>query len=235
MAVAVTGLLLCINSPAAVVVVDGQLNDLIAAAANPDTGAIATESGADAENNGFDITSSYSYFDPVLDVFYLGFETAGPVGDSCTPTGGGICGILNTPNFQTNESYGFQLDVNSDASYEVGLVLVGDGGSGVGPDTATSMTAPGGVVIDWAVSEADDGVEFSVGGLLASGILPQFSPVNPVSVTLRFTGGGAPNPGPEDEAFHTTILTPVPAAAWLLGSALLGLGGIAARRQQRQS
>ena len=56
--------LLALPFSANAITVDGDLSDLISAiGGDPTLGGSATESGADAENNGFDITTSYVWFD----------------------------------------------------------------------------------------------------------------------------------------------------------------------------
>lgn len=242
-------LLTSFAAPAAAVTVDGNLADLIAASANPDTGATATDtnlngSGADAENNGFDITNMYSFFDIAADVFYMGFETVGPVGDHCNPNNSGTtCMSFFTPNpnFDSAETIWTQIDfgnlVFNGGSVDAQLLLTGDGLGTTGPDTATSIGDSGGnpiagVTFAWAVSEADDGVELSISGLLTSGTIPGFGPSNPLDFSIRFVTGTTQSSGctgcsGDDEAFLSGTLVPVPAAIWLFGSGLLGLAGFA--------
>jgi len=94
------------------------------------------------------------------------------------------------------------------------------------------QTAPGSVTVNWAVSEANDGIEFAIYGLLANGILSPLSAANPQEFAVRFSAGSADNDLPEDQAFLSGVLVPVPAAAWLFGSSLLGLFGLQRRKQR---
>lgn len=227
--------MLAVPFTANAITVDGDLTDLIAASGDINTGGSASESGADAENNGFDITNSYLYFDTSNDTLYGGFETTGPVGNSCTPTGGGICTFIdNGGMFGANETVGISVDIGTLvwAANDLQLLVSGDGGVGTGPDTLVGSVLPGGVTGSWAISESNNGIEFAFSNLIGSGTLAFFSPDNPVDVVMRLTAGGAPNPGPEDEAFVSATLVPIPAAAWLFGSGLLGLAALRRRKAQ---
>ena len=231
---------------AATVVLDGDLSDLIIASANPDTGASSSESGVDAENNGYDITNMYSSFSINDDAFYLGFETTGTIGDACNPSGGSAfstCAFLGDQNggtgvFDLDETLGFQLkfgdtDFALAGAIVVQQILTGDGISDNGPGNENNVvqTVPGGVTVNWAVSEANDGIEFAIYGLLASGAI-DFSVANPQEFAVRFSAGSADNDLAEDQAFLSGVLVPVPAAAWLFGSSLLGLLGLQRRKQR---
>jgi len=232
---------------AATVVLDGDLSDLIIASTSPATGASSSESGADAENNGFDITNMYSSFSSGEDAFYLGFETTGTIGDACNPSGGSAfstCAFLGDQNggtgvFDLDESLGFQLkfgdtDFALAGAVVVQQILTGDGIADNGPGNENNVvqTAPGSVTVNWAVSEANDGIEFAIYGLLANGILSPLSAANPQEFAVRFSAGSADNDLPEDQAFLSGVLVPVPAAAWLFGSSLLGLLGLQRRKQR---
>lgn len=220
-------------SHAAHVAVDGNVADLMdAVSAFPDQSASGTESGFDAEGNGFDITNYYASYSIADDVFYFGFQTQGPVGQSCNPTSNGLCFLGESVNFESRESVGFQLDLGSISfvTPDVEIILTGDDGAGVGPDNVSSLIEPVGITVSWAVSEADNGIEFGVSGLAAAGLIPNFSLSNPFDYTARFSGGGSINSLTEDEALLSAQLVPVPAAVWLFGSGLAGLIGFARRR-----
>ncbi len=220
---------------AATVTVDGNLADLITASGEPVNGASGSEAGNDAEQNGFDITNMYSYFDYDGDAFYLGFATDAVIGDACAGPltcwfdSGGLA-------FDGDETLGFQMkfgdtDFGAAGAVIVQTILLGDGilNNGPGNETATGSIAPGGVTVSWAVSEADDGVEFAISGLLSSSEIAPTG-ISPVDFAVRFTAGSADNQGQEDEAFLSGTVVPVPAAAWLFGSALVGLAGLRRRR-----
>jgi hypothetical protein len=213
------------------IVVDGDLSDLQAAIIGDGSlGNSASEAGNDAENNGFDITNSYVWFDWSNDTLYGGFQTTGVVGDSCSPTGGGLCAVptYDKLGFDSQETVAMQITLGS---------LVFDGGSiaaqtgsiiganvfGI-PPLDQSGTAGG---FDYAVSGTNDGVEFAISGLIAGGV--DFDKFNPLDIAIRFQAGSVSNPGPEDEAFVSATLVPVPASVWLLSSALMGLAAIRRR------
>lgn len=232
--VAASALFLSATVQAASVTVDGNLTDLLANSANPNFASFADQTGDGENGNGFDITNVYSFFSLADDVLYLGFETAGPVGQACNNSNAGLCLFAENINFDSQETYRFGVDLNSTtfATNDVQLVLGGDGGMGVGPDSASTNTAPTGVTISWAVSEADNGIEFGVSGLMAAGLIPaDVSPSNPFDYTVLFGAGSGTNPGPEDTATLSAQVVPVPAALWLFGSGLLGLIGLARTRR----
>jgi len=221
------------NASAVAVLVDGNLSDLKAmVGAVTDQSASGSESGFDAEGNGFDITNYFASYSIADDIFYFGFETQGPVGQSCNPTSNGLCSLGESLNFESQESVGLQIDLGSNtfATSDIEIILTGDGGAGVGPDSVASLIQPGGVTVSWAVSEADNGVEFGVSGLAAAGLIPGFSFANPFDYTVRFSAGSSINGLAEDSAILSAQLVPVPAAVWLFGSGIAGLIGIARRR-----
>ncbi len=236
LAVAATAALLVAGTVnAATVVLDGDLADLIVASGNIATGAQSSEPGNDAEINGYDITNMYSYFSETEDAFYLGFETFGTIGDACTNFScffdfGGLA-------FDSDETVGFQMkfgntDFNLAGAIVVQQILTGDGimNNGPGNEINAVQTVPGSVTVNWAVSEANDGVEFAIFGLISNGMLSPLSLSNPQDFAIRFSAGSADNPGPEDEAFLSGTLVPVPAAVWLFGSALLVFAGLHRRK-----
>lgn len=213
--------------------VDGNLSDLLTHSLSPNFATINDGVGGGENGSGFDITHVYSFFSLADDVLYLGFKTAGPVGQSCNNSTAGSC-FFGEPNvnFDAQETYRFGIDLNSTTfvTNDVQLVLTGDGGAGVGPDNASTNTAPSGVGISWAVSEADNGVEFGVSGLVAAGIIPaNVSRANPFDYAVFIGAGSGTNPLAEDTATLSAQVVPVPAAVWLFGSGLLGLVGIARR------
>jgi len=218
------------------ITVDGNLADLISASADPNTGASASESGTDAENNGFDITNSYLFFDKNVDTLYVGFETTGPVGNGCAPTALGSCAFpfFQNSEFDSQESVSISLDIGTQtwAANDVQALIFGDGGTGTGPDNLMTSSIPAGVTVAWAVSELNNGVEFSIANLIGSGTLPQFNLANPGNIAVRLGAGSITHSGPEDEAFISAVLVPVPAAVWLFGSALAGLAGLRRHKQK---
>ena len=103
-----------------------------------------------------------------------------------------------------------------------------------GGDSTTGVTNPYGLTVTRAVSESFNGVEFSIIGLNA--LLSPFSFSNPADLLILFKAGSADiNPvssGGEDSYLLQMQVVPVPAAAWLLGSGLVGLLGLS-RRQRK--
>ncbi len=241
-----TAIALSISSiPAHAVTVDGNLADLIAAS-TPSlyNKAQGSESGSDAENNGFDISNMYAFYDRPLDTLYIGMSFIGtghevgrainaPASESYFACGGGS----NNNAFDCSEQYGFNLHLgNSTAgTMAVRYKVTGNGTANSAPNTEVLFTSGGyylnsyGLTISHAVSEAYDGVEFSISGLYALGAITSF----PQWLTVDFRAGSYENGGPEDSAALSIQTVPVPAAAWLFGSGLLGL--IAATKKQRKT
>lgn len=215
---------------AAILSVDGDLSDLIAVTG--DNIASGTESGSDGENNGFDITDMYAHYDIGSDTFYIGMSMFGQVGTSggdegdpfaqdpyfgWLPDSNGAAGI-----FDGNESYGFSLYILGNPNNPTfRLDLAGDGATD--GESVASLINPYGATFSWAVSEANNGVEFSITGLATQ--LGNFSYSNPTDVTINYFAGSISNTGAEDTATLNMQVIPVPAAVWLLGSGLLGLFG----------
>lgn len=238
-----TALALSISSiPAHAVIVDGNLTDLISSVgANPYNTAQGSESSADAENNGFDITNTYAFYDRPLDTLYIGMSFIGhevgrainsPNNESYFACTGGS----NNNAFDCSEQYGFRLHLGSSTAdtLAVRALYTGDGVVNSGIDTESLLTSGGyylntyGLTIHRAVSEANDGVEFSISGLYANHAITAF----PQWLTVDFRAGSAENTLPEDSAVLSIQTVPVPAAAWLFGSGLVGLVAFARKRQQ---
>ena len=225
------------------VALDGDLSDLMSAIAGnpyaPYNGASGTDPDNDAEQNGFDITNTYSYYDMSSDTFFLGMSFLGDVGTSggmegtfsnwCTqPAGGFNYGIAGT--FDACESYGIGIDINNDGSFELDIRLQGDAlaDSGIGTEHIVSETNDNSVSVNWAISESFNGVEFSVTGF--ENLLNPMSKENPRDVLINFYAGSTSNLGPEDLASLNMQVVPIPAAVWLFASGLVGLIGLARRK-----
>lgn len=243
-----------LSFPASAVVVDGDLADLQLAIANeplaPGNTATGTESGNDAESNGFDIVNGYAWYNVATDTFYIGMNFFGDVGTAGGSEGGIIDAGCNYANpghhldgvasvFDGCETYGFSINVNNDASVEYDLRVLGDSvaDSGEGSEGLTVLTDNSGLGLglgaaDWAVSETANGVEFSLTGLRP--LLEPFSLSNPRDVRIGLFSGTVNNYGPEDSMYIDMQVVPVPAAVWLLGSGLAGLLGFSARKRRHQ-
>lgn len=238
-----TALALSISSiPTHAAIVDGSLSDLIAeVAASPYNTASGTDpqgsadSPATENNNGFDIKNVYASYNVATDMLYLGLNVYGTVGNSL-PVGSaalneGIANLGAGSNsktvFDANETYGIQLYRGTTTS-DPQLLLFNVKGVNDGTDTPSSSNSnPYLLTITRAVSEANNGVEFSIAGLSASGALPAFSFANPANLLIRFSAGsGDTNTtslAAEDSHLLQMQAVPVPAAAWLFGSGLVGL------------
>jgi hypothetical protein len=107
-------------------------------------------------------------------------------------------------------------------------------GADDGSDSALVGNNPYGLLVTHAASEADNGVEFSVAGLYASGQLVDFPGQD---LLIRFGAGSADTNSISSMAEDTYSLqmqvVPVPAAVWLFGSGLVGL--IAVARKHRKT
>ena len=223
------------NASAVVVTVDGDTSDLSAAVLSlPYNVGSVTDPNNDGENNGFDITDAYAHYDVATDTFYLGMNFFGQVG-----TSGGLEETCPSPFicpepglagvFDANETYGFNIIRDSDTTTLVDLRLSGDSGGG---ENISSEINPFLSARSWSVSEANNGVEFSVTGLGAAGALGNFGFTNPTDVTIGFFAGSISNTALEDEAFVNMQVVPVPAAVWLFVSGLFALVNFA-RRSER--
>lgn len=228
--VGVAGLLaLSITSfSAQAITVDGDLTDLINTVGALNTNVAqgtdpnGTIDGTEAFN-GSDIENVYAYYDFPNDTLYLGLSVYGSVGTSGDLEGllGGQAGV-----FDSWESYGFDIRYPANSATQlVRFDVIGEDVDGFGtPAFGSFSTNPFNMTVDWAVSVGNNGVEFSVSGLLAAlGTLPK-------DVTFSFYAGSGTNTLPEDMAQLNMQVVPVPAAVWLFGSGLLGLLGMARRR-----
>jgi hypothetical protein len=246
---ALSSALFLVATSASAVTVDGNLGDLIAAIGSepfaPQNTASVTESGSDAESNGFDIVNGYAWYNGGTDTFFIGMNFAGPVG-----TAGGLegaptqVGCGQSPNFDGVagifdgcERYGFAIDIDADATKEFDLLLKGDGAIDSGLNTESAITyvnntglsvAP---VVNWNVSETNDGVEFSITGLRS--LLEPFGPGNPRDVDIILRAGSITNVGLEDTLVLHMQVVPLPAAVWLFGSGLIGLLGLSTKSSRK--
>lgn len=244
--------LFLVATSASAVTVDGYLGDLIGAIGsepfNPQNTVTATESGTDGESNGFDMTNGYAWYNGGDDTFYFGMTFAGLVGTAGGAEGGptmtkfcapspnfdGVAGI-----FDACERYGFSIDINGDATNELDFMLKGDGSanSGEGSESVITLVDNTGLglgvdAIDWAVSESDNGVEFSITGLRS--LLEPFGPGNPRDVDIILRAGSITNSGIEDVMVLNMQVVPLPAAVWLFGSGLLGLLGLSSKSKRQK-
>jgi len=137
--------------------------------------------------------------------------------------------------FDSNETYRFNL-YNGTTTSDPLLLAYSVVGEDAGGDHSTAVVNPNGLVVNYAVSESFNGVEFSITGLNA--LLMPFGPSNPADLLIFFGAGSADinsaSSGAEDTHLLQMQVIPVPAAAWLLGSGLVGLIGFT-KRQQRKS
>lgn len=230
------------------VTIDGNLTDLISQVGSS---ALNTASGTDPQgsadspttenNNGFDIKNVYAYYDRPADVLYLGLSVYGTVGNSSavgasgTTEGVATCGTGSNSRtvFDCNETYGIQL-YHGISTSDPQLLLYNVVGLNNGSDTVGATTNPFSLTITRSVSEANNGVEFSISGLLANGAIP-YDPYQ--DLLIRFSAGSADTTGTttaaEDYHLLQMQVVPVPAAVWLFGSGLVGL--IAAARRHRKT
>ncbi len=233
------------TSSAHAITVDGDLSDLIAVVGTTNTvnygyGAdpLGSTEGTES-NNGFDIENVYAYFDLYADVLYLGIDVFGTVGNSL-PAGSSAIneGIANAgfgsnskTAFDANETYSIQLYHGTSTS-DPQLLLFNVSGANNDTDNVSAIANPWGLTINYSVSEAYNGVEFSISGLLATGAIPY---INEQNLLIRFSAGSADtnstSTAAEDSHLLQMQVVPVPAAAWLFGSGLLGL--VAAARNRR--
>lgn len=257
-----TALALSISSiptHAAAITVNGSLIDWTPAVVNATFNSASGTDGTNETNefnqavengNGFDIKDVYANYDPLANTLYLGMNFYGTVGNSLAraPTGaspGTAEGVLNAGTgsnrqyaFDQNESYGFAIysgqntgthDTPSGTQYIL-FSVKGDASATTGA-TSTDTTVgsiPVGLSVARAVSESANGVEFSITGL----------PLNYMDwITIQFRAGSGDSntiSGKAEDRYALQMqVVPVPAAAWLLGSGLLGL--VAVARKQRKT
>lgn len=235
-----TALALSISSiPAHAVTIDGSLTDLISAVgANPYNTAQGSELGTDAGSYGFDIKNMYAFYDRPADMLYLGMSFNGAVGRALStesffaPVTGCLSGGAQTSVFDCSEQYGFRLHLGNSTTDTVRYTVKGNNAANSGMNSETLLTTnyvSNGLTINHAVSELNGGVEFSIAGLYASGTIASF----PQALTIDFRAGAAEATSwGEDSAVLSIQAVPVPAAAWLFGSGLVGLVAFARKRQQ---
>jgi hypothetical protein len=218
---------------AATIAIDGDLTDLFTAQGSniyaPYNSATGTDPVADAEQNGFEITDMYAYYDALDGTFYLGMQLDGSFG-----TSGGDEGLMDVfyfaPDpgaagiFDANEHYGFNIIHTDSSTTLVDYTVVGNG-NGYGYEVFTN---PYGSTVNWAVNETDNTVEFGITGL--GSVLEPYFISGPANVGINFFAGSVSHPGPEDTASLSMQVVPVPAAAWLFISGALGLLGLARRK-----
>lgn len=236
--------------PAHAVVIDGNLSDLINAvntapynAASGTDPLGSADSPATESNNGFDISNVYAFYDWPADVLYLGLSVYGTVGDSqpagSIATNEGLAnagaGSNSRSIFDANETYGLRLYGGTTTSDPL-LLAFNVLGANNGTDSLTGVTNNYSLGITRAVSETNDGVEFSISGLFAQGALPYFSFTNPADLLIRFSAGSSDTNAvsalAEDSHLLQMQVVPVPAAAWLFGSGLAGLYAVARNRRK---
>lgn len=243
-----TALALSLSSiPAHAVVVDGSLTDLAnAVAAAPFNAASATDPQGNADspttenNNGFDIRNVYAFYEHPSNVLYLGMNFYGTVGDSRAVTDttstneySATCATTscNRSVFDTNETYSIRIFDGTTTSDPL-LLSFYVTGVNTGGDSLTIVSNPSSLGIARAISEANNGVEFSITGL--ESLLQPYGFANPANLLVRFSAGsGDINPvssAAEDYNLLQMQVVPVPAAAWLFGSGLVGLITAARKR-----
>jgi len=201
------------SAQAATVTVDGDLSDIIAAQGGQNSAQASDPFGS---GNGSDISNIYYYYDAVGDTMYFGIASWGQIGDT---------GLLDfTPGaFDFLENARVLVDLNSDGNIDYEYSIQGDGvaDSGANTETGTIVTNVSGLPganFSHAVSEANNGIEFSITG---AGFLGDLT---------IYLGAGDSNGSAEDLVSVSTTIVPVPAAAWLFGSGLLALAGFGRSR-----
>lgn len=247
---ALSAVMMLTATSASAVTVDGDLDDLIAAIGSNVVNSVnatdplgSADSPTTESNNGFDIRNVYGYYDQSADVLYLGMDFYGTVGDSQSATsmlgyeGFASCAttFCNRSVFDQNETYRFQLYAGTSIN-DTQLLSYNVIGENTGGDHATGVSNPYGLVVTHSVSEANNGVEFSISGLAP--LLEPFSLGNPADLLILFGAGSADTNSvssqAEDSHFAQMQVVPLPAAFWLLGSGLAGLLGVSIRNRQLQ-
>jgi hypothetical protein len=244
-------------SHAASITVDGNLADIIAAVGTTnatnrgygDDPLGSADSPTTEYENGFDIDKVYAYFNVATDTLYLGMSVYGTVGDSLpisdvtstnedalidssSPCSGFDCRNI----FDSTENYGIQLHFGTSTSGPLLLSIAVLGDDNNTTDLLLTGSNPYGLGITYAVSEFFNGVELSISGLLASGAVPYIAQQD---LLVVFAAGSSDlndsSSLAEDSHNLQMKVVPVPAAAWLFGSGLLGLISIARRRRRMAS
>ncbi|MCO6412818.1 MAG: VPLPA-CTERM sorting domain-containing protein, partial [Thiogranum sp.] len=193
---------------------------------------------------------AYAWYDVSIDTLYVGMNFYGTVGDSLDDANVAACERTipsvncTLPNdtrtiFDGNETYNLDLYNGTDTSGTNLLQYILVGIESTDGESTTGTVNPFGLTLAHSVSEANNGVEFSIGGLYASGALPDFSYSNPADLHLVLGAGSSDlNPvssGTEDTFALQMQVVPVPAAVWLFGSGLAGLVGVARRKASRHN
>lgn len=248
----------CLPAHAVSISVDGSLTDIIGVVGttngvnfgygdDPRGNTEVNASGLPIEdNNGFDIDKVYAYFDVPTDTLFLGLSVYGTVGNSSAVGASGTTeGIANMGAgsnsrtvFDANETYGIQL-YNGTLISNPQLLLYNVTGTNANTlgDSIGAINNPYSLIIAHAVSESFNGVEFSITGLMASGMLltPPNDSAYPSNLLVRFSAGSGDTTGTttlaEDSHLLQMQVVPIPAAVWLFGSGLAGLFAVARKRR----
>jgi hypothetical protein len=243
---------------AAPIVVDGNLADIIGiVGTNNDVNIgygddpLGSTEGTES-NNGFDIDKVYAYYYGSTDTLFLGLSVYGTVGNSSAVGAAGTtegiananCGSGSSTGsnsrsiFDCNETYGIQL-YNGTSTSDPQLILFNVSGTNTGGDYISTISNPNSFTYAYAVSEANNGVEFSITGLYASGLLtnPPNDSTYPSDLLVRFSAGSGDTSGTttlgEDSHLLQMQAVPIPAAVWLFGSGLAGLFGVTRKRRNK--
>lgn len=249
--------LLAAAGSASAITVDGNLADLMAAVGsapyNKGSGTDpmgSADSPTTESNNGFDIKDAYAWYDGANDVLYLGMNFYGTVGDSLDDASTAACERTipsvncSLPNdtrtiFDGNETYNLDIYLGTDTLGTNLLQYLLTGVESTDSESTAGTQNPFSLTLAHSVSETNNGVEFSVGGLYASGALPPYGFSNPADLHLVFGAGSIDtNPvssGAEDTFALQMQVVPVPAAVWLFASGLVGLAGMARRKTGKRS
>jgi hypothetical protein len=137
--------------------------------------------------------------------------------------------------FDSTETYGLQLYLGTSTTDPL-LLSIGILGADNNTDSLLTGSNPYGLGVTYAVSESSNGVELGISGLLASGAVPYIANQD---LLVAFSAGSADlndSSSMAEDSHHLQMqVVPVPAAAWLFGSGLLGLIAIARQRRKTTS